>query len=621
MTIKYLGNAYYIGLSGDTKPTSGVVSGARFFETDTGALYYYISSTWTRHSPSNRTISQLDGFLQFTPVSDPGAPGGNSRRLYVDSTANHLFLHLPNDTTIDIEEIATQSGEANTMTNEGTGAEIFMEKEGVNFKIRSLAEGASDTITITPDPGGTLETGEILFDINSSNVLLQNLGGTLLDTQLPTNVFLKDEDNDVGDHYIDFGDITPPASPSANFRRLFCDSSNNDELSIKKSDGSVVSLEAAAAGSGVINDASNEGAAGVGLFITVNGDTLEFKNINAGSSKISVTDDSGGTAPNYEVDIDVVEANLNLESIGGSISTRSKLPSTVVYDDETNTFGDLDQIFRSSRLLLRDSDNSHSYILAGSNLSANRTITFPLLTGDDTLVTEAFSQTLTNKTINASNNTITNIGDSQITTHTTTKITTTNKSLLNTSIMYEDEDNNVGAHYLNISEIAAPAQPSANNARLFLDSTSGRLTVKKDDNSVKDIEIKQYPFVLVNAINNSTANWTDGRSAPFATTRWNGSSDVTKITARNTMVITRFTVGVSGNTKNGTTTFDLRDDGSAVTGTSTNVSATTNGYFDSGAISQTIASGSEIEFASNTSASSSGTINYTMQVWGYYELT
>jgi hypothetical protein len=59
-------------------------------------------------------------------------------------------------------------------------------------------------------------------------------------------------------------------------------------------------------GSGEANTASNVGIGGVGLYDAKTGVNLDLRNINAGSSKVSVTLD----APNKEVDIDVVVANL-----------------------------------------------------------------------------------------------------------------------------------------------------------------------------------------------------------------------------------------------------------------------------------------------------------------------
>ena len=50
---------------------------------------------------------------------------------------------------------------------------------------------------------------------------------------------------------------------------------------------------------------------------------------------------------------------------------------------------------------INDSAADHQYIFAGSDLAADRTITLPLLTGNDTFVFEAHTQTLTNKTLTA----------------------------------------------------------------------------------------------------------------------------------------------------------------------------------------------------------------------------
>ena len=60
-------------------------------------------------------------------------------------------------------------------------------------------------------------------------------------------------------------------------------------------------------GSGT-TDASNVGTAGVGVFKQKSGSTLQFKKLNAGSNKISITDDTS----NDEVDIDVNVSNLGV---------------------------------------------------------------------------------------------------------------------------------------------------------------------------------------------------------------------------------------------------------------------------------------------------------------------
>lgn len=64
-------------------------------------------------------------------------------------------------------------------------------------------------------------------------------------------------------------------------------------------------------GSGETNTASNVGTAGVGVFKQKTGVDLELKKINAGSSKVTITDDVG----NSEVDVDVVPSNIDHDAL------------------------------------------------------------------------------------------------------------------------------------------------------------------------------------------------------------------------------------------------------------------------------------------------------------------
>jgi len=62
-----------------------------------------------------------------------------------------------------------------------------------------------------------------------------------------------------------------------------------------------------------------------------------------------------------------------------------------------------------------DSNASHQYVFGVANLTADRTVSLPLLTGNDTFTFDAFAATLTNKTMSGSSNTFSNIPTSALT--------------------------------------------------------------------------------------------------------------------------------------------------------------------------------------------------------------
>ena len=63
---------------------------------------------------------------------------------------------------------------------------------------------------------------------------------------------------------------------------------------------------------------------------------------------------------------------------------------------------------------INDTSANHQYIFGVSELAADRTITLPLLTGNDTFTFNAAQGTLTQKTIDSDSNTITNIVNADI---------------------------------------------------------------------------------------------------------------------------------------------------------------------------------------------------------------
>ena len=78
--------------------------------------------------------------------------------------------------------------------------------------------------------------------------------------------------------------------------------------------------------------------------------------------------------------------------------------------------------------------------------------------------------------------------DAMTTTYTNTKISTLSKSLLNSSIVYGDQNNSLTNHYLDITQISTPSDPSSGTRRLFVDSGTGKLSIRTASGSTIDLE-------------------------------------------------------------------------------------------------------------------------------------
>jgi hypothetical protein len=404
----------------------------------------------------------------------------------------------------------------------------------------------------------------------------------------PGNVVLNTQNNNLGDFYLDFGDIAAPANPSAGTRRVYVDSTSG-QLSVRTSAGTSISLEtsvsalddltnvnvptpttnhvltfdgtnwvsAAAPGAsgGEANTVTNVGIAGVGIYKTKTGVDFKLKKINAGSNKVTITDDT----TNDEVDVDVDQANFDLESLGGSITTRSKLPSPVAYEDEANTFTLMQTITKAAEASIAETlqqwkvaDDATAYLkilntsavdarfIPGieayqsvSSTSSSFTLTAKVLAASDDNVSPAirldarrdtnaalttksllgvFNNAVaifeitptefdfTNKTLKNAviASTVTGIVDTNIAAHTSTKITISDRTLLNTAIAYEDETNVFTSgqrftSFLDVARIATPANPVANDGRVYIKqidaNNDGAFALLKKDGVFGEVQL------------------------------------------------------------------------------------------------------------------------------------
>lgn len=101
-------------------------------------------------------------------------------------------------------------------------------------------------------------------------------------------------------------------------------------------------------GVGSVTGASNINTAGDGLFAQDNGGVLEFYGIDNASNKLSVT----FNATNGTYDFDVVESNITLANLSGSLPD-GKLSSNVPLKNASNTFTETQLIFKDTQNLLK----------------------------------------------------------------------------------------------------------------------------------------------------------------------------------------------------------------------------------------------------------------------------
>lgn len=104
---------------------------------------------------------------------------------------------------------------------------------------------------------------------------------------------------------------------------------------------------------------------------------------------------STGTAP-FVVASTTEVANLNAATVGGKSAPSGNIVG--LSDTQTLTNKTLTSPVLTTPQI-NDTSANHQYVFAVSELTADRTVTLPLLGGNDTFVFAAHTQTLTNKTI------------------------------------------------------------------------------------------------------------------------------------------------------------------------------------------------------------------------------
>ena len=170
-------------------------------------------------------ISGADTAITSGPKTSAGGAGGSP-------VTQDLQMNTFDIRDVDRLYFSTTAGSADVLTANDTGIESKSYYNGTSY----VSYGINHQV-----PANNIHTFHIgateRFNIGTLNSALNSnlgLGGYL----------------DIGANYIQVDDTTSTlvGTVPANERRMFSDSNNNSELSVKKSDGSVVSLEGGGSG-------------------------------------------------------------------------------------------------------------------------------------------------------------------------------------------------------------------------------------------------------------------------------------------------------------------------------------------------------------------------------------
>lgn len=271
------------------------------FNPFTGKLDYYDDTTVAAHASTHENdgadevdVSDLSGDL--ADAQDP---------------KTHAADHT--DGTDDIQNATSgQKGLATAaqitkLDGIDTGADVTGDN-APQTHASSHQSGGGDAIKLD-DLAAPDDTTDLDFSTSAHGLVPKgtNVGNFLKDDGTWTAPTAVDSDAIHDNVASEISAITEKASPVSADLVLLEDSEDSNN----KKKAQLSNLPSA----GETNTASNVGTAGVGVYKQKTGVDLEFKKINAGSSKVTITDDGG----NSEVDIDVSESNLTLDNIGGTL--------------------------------------------------------------------------------------------------------------------------------------------------------------------------------------------------------------------------------------------------------------------------------------------------------------
>jgi len=188
--VRYAGNRL-TGVSGDTKPTSNLITGTVFQETNTDDLYIWDGDSWNvvAGNTLTQTLSSktFGDHITVAEISTPGTPSSGYGAIYAKSD-NKLYFKNDAGTEVDLTNQAS-GGEANqnawnTIVVSGqdnvvadSATDTLTLAAGSNITLTTNA--SNDTVTITSSAGGSQNLFQTIVVSGQSDVVADSATDTL----------------------------------------------------------------------------------------------------------------------------------------------------------------------------------------------------------------------------------------------------------------------------------------------------------------------------------------------------------------------------------------------------------------------------------------------------------
>lgn len=287
-------------------------------------------------------------------------------------TARRLISDIATGSAPLAVNSTTKVSNLNVEYLDGVKAVELLKRDGTQELTGNWSAGSTKTITV----GTVAVTGTTPFVV-SNTTLVSNLNADKVDGKDETAFVLVDgsreltSDWDIGDYYIRAQslilDVSTGTAPMTISSTTVVSNLNADKV-----DG---------------YDSTD--------IILANGTNELTADWDAGDHEITaykfVATITGSTTAPFVVSSTKMVDNLNVQYLNG----KEAPDGTIVGTTDTQTLSA--KTFTLPQI--NDTSSDHQYIIAVSELTADRTITLPLLTSNDTFVFADFTQTLTNKTL------------------------------------------------------------------------------------------------------------------------------------------------------------------------------------------------------------------------------